>query len=428
MLALLIAAALTAGASSPAAAPATPIPLTSVTADLDGTGRSLTARVSARGKKALLEITDAKGKRLAATEAPAPAGASSARLARGDLGSTGSLIEVVASGSEEECRSFWRLRDGTPARLPARRGKNDLPDCARPDGWAAHWEKTAADAPAVWVRERARETARGMHREREVYAFSGFSLDLDPGRSSGEIAGVAIPIWNDAILYTPSALDILSSRFDFTRFRAAPRLAIRADREQGVFALEFSDHAGHLENPVTAAGPGADPNETDLTLKTETGKASARVTLRGSIITEVRVVGLSSRWDGGYQPASRFAGGALEIFARAEDELASDALVGLWASDRGEQLAVNLVPGLLGVVEMRRSRLDVSLNDVPPGTDVLLLPRDGAAPAWAFVLKGGNGIDRVPVQCGSRKAGSWNCETAGPAEAFHRVGGRMNAR
>jgi hypothetical protein len=77
---------------------------------------------------------------------------------------------------------------------------------------------------------------------------------------------------------------------------------------------------------------------------------------------------------------------------------------------------------------MRRSQLDVSLDPVPAGTDVLLLPRDGAAPAWALVLKGANGIGRVPVRCGSRNAGSWSCETAGPAEAFHRVGGRMNAR
>ena len=77
---------------------------------------------------------------------------------------------------------------------------------------------------------------------------------------------------------------------------------------------------------------------------------------------------------------------------------------------------------------MRQSQFDVSLDPVPAGTDVLLLPRDGAAPAWAFALKGSNGIDRAPVRCGSRIAGSWSCETAGPAEAFHRVGGRMNAR
>ena len=423
MLALLIAAvALAAEASSPVPAPA------ALTADLDGTGRALTAKVSARGKTARLEIADAKGKRLAAVDAPAPGGVSAIRLGSGALGSPGTLMEVVAVGPDEECRSFWRFREGALVRLPARHGNQNLPDCARPDGWTAGWEKKAGDAPAVWVRERTRETPRGTHREREVYAFSGFSLDLDPVRSSGEIAGVAIPAWNDAILYTPSALDNLSSRFDFTRFRTAPRLTIRADRAQGLFALEFTDHAGRLEAAVIATAPGIDLNEIDLTLRAETGKASARVIRRGAIVTEARVAGVSSRWDGGYEPASRFTGAAREIYARAEDELASNALVGLWASERGEQLAMNLVPGVLGVIEMRRSQLDVSLDPVPAGTDVLLLPRDGAAPAWALVLKGANGIGRVPVRCGSRNAGSWSCETAGPAEAFHRVGGRMNAR
>jgi hypothetical protein len=422
MFALSIAAVVLAAASSPAP------PRAALTADLDGTGRALTATARARGKTARLEIANAKGKLLSAVDAPAPGGASAVRLGSGALGSPGTLMEVVAAGPDEECRSFWRFREGALVRLPARHGKQNLPDCARPDGWTAGWEKTDGDTPAVWVRKRTRETPRGTHREREVYAFSGFSLDLDPVRSSAEIAGVAIPVWNDAILYTPSALDNLSSRFDLTRFRAAPRLAIRADRAQGLFVLVFEDHAGRLEAAVTATAPGIDPNEIDLTLRAETGKASARVTLRGTIVTTARVAGVSSRWDGGYQPASRFTGAALEIYARAEDELASNALVGLWASDRGEQLAMNLVPGMLGVIEMRRSQLDVSLDPVPAGTDVLLLPRDGAAPAWALVLKGTNGIGRVPVRCGSRNAGSWSCETAGPAEAFHRVGGRMNAR
>lgn len=422
MLALSIAAVLLASASSPAPSPA------ALTANLDGTGHALRATLRANGKAARLEITGEKSKRLAAADAPAPGSSFSVRLTSGALGSVGTLLEAVAAGPEEECRSFWRFRNGALARLPARRGGQNLPACARPDGWKSVWEKKAADAPAVWVRERERETPRGTHREREVYSFSGFSLDLDPVRSSGEIAGVTIPVWNDAILYTPSALDILSSRFDFTRFRSAPRLRIRTDRAQGVFALELTDQAGRLEAAVTGTAPGIDSNEIDLTLRAESGKASARVTLRGAIVTEAVVAGVSPHWDGGYRPASRLAAGALEIYARAEDELTSNSLTGLWASDGGEQLAMNLVPGVLGAVEMRRSQLDVSLDPVPGGTDVMLLPRDGAAPAWALVLKGPNGIDRVPVHCGSRNAGSWSCEMAGPAEAFHRIGGRMNAR
>ena len=423
MLVLLIAAlALTAEGASTASAS------TALTANLDGTGRALTARISASGRTARLEIADAKGNRLAAAEVPAPAGPWAARLGGGAIGSPGTLIEAVAAGPDEECRSFWRFKEGALSRLPARRGTRDLPDCSRADGWTAGWERKAENAPAVWVRERTRETPRGAHREREIYAFSGFSLDFDPARSSGTIAGVAIPAWSPAVLYTPTALDVLASRFDFRRFRAAPKLTIRADRSQGLFALVFEDHAGRLETPVTATAPGVEPNEVDLTLQAEKGKASARITLRGSIVTQARVQGVSRRWDGGYQPASRFTGAALEIYARAEDEIASNSLVGLWASNRGEQLAMNLVPGALGVLEMRRSQLDVSLDPVPAGTDVLLLPRDGAAPAWALILKGVNGIDRVPVRCGDRISGAWNCERAGPADAFHRVGGRMNAR
>ena len=424
VLALFVAAFVLAAEASPPPAPAPP----ELTADFDGDGRAETATVRAQGKSARLEIADANGKRLAAADAPVPGGASALVLQGGPLGSPGVLIEVIAAGPNEECRSFWRFRDGALTRLPARNGKQDLPDCSQPDGWAASWERTAGDAPAVWVRERTRQTPRGAHRERDVYVFSGFTLDCDPARSEASIAGVAIPNWNEGILYTPLAIDTLSSRFDLTRFRAAPRLAIRTDRAKGLFAFVLEDPAGRLEAPVTAAARGGEKNEVVLTLQTETGKASARVTVRGSIVSEAVVAGLAPRWDGAYQPTSRFTGGALEVYARAEDEVASNAIVGLWASDHGEQLALNLVPGMLGFLEMRQTQVEVSLDHVPAGSDVLLLPRDGTAPSWALVLKGGNSFDRVPVRCSGRNAGSWSCERAGPTETFHRVGGRMNAR
>jgi hypothetical protein len=152
------------------------------------------------------------------------------------------------------------------------------------------------------------------------------------------------------------------------------------------------------------------------------------VTVRGDIVSELRLTGLSPRWDALYLPASRFTGSALEIYARAEDETASNHLVGLWSSQRGERLAMNLVPGILGVLEMRRSQVEVSLDPVPAGADVLLVPRDGSSPVWALALMGPNGLTRLPVKCSSRSAGAWSCEAAGPAESFHRVGGRLNAR
>ncbi|MGH9398865.1 MAG: hypothetical protein ACRD00_00745 [Thermoanaerobaculia bacterium] len=396
-------------------------------ADFDGDGRMETATARLRGKAVRLAILDRGGKRLASTDAPAPEAADVIRLESGALGSPGALMEVVASGGSVECHSIWRFRGGALTRLPVRSGPQTLPDCARPDGWTTAWERKAADAPAVWVRQRSRETAGGAHRQREVYVFSGFALDLDPARSSAEIADVPIPQWNDAVLYPKWALEILSSRYDLARFRAGPRLRLRADRTDGRFVLAFEDHAGKLEAPVTAVGPGGESKEVELTISTENGPAKARVTVRGSIVWEARVTGVSARWDSLYQPVSRFAGGALEVYARAEDEVASNCLVGLWSSERGEQLALNLVPGVLGVLDMRRTQVEVQLDPVPAGADILLLPGDGSAPSWALALKGFNGIARIPVQCAGR-TGAWSCEPAGPAEAFHRVGGRVNAR
>ena len=419
----LLLAALALAGPAPAGSP-------TLTTDLDGDGRAETATARLRGKSVRLEIADLAGKRLASADAPAPRGSGEAAvlLTSGALGSSGSLLEVAATRAGEECHSIWRFHGGALARLPVKRGAETLPDCARPDGWTARWEKRAENAPAVWVRERTRATPRGVHSQHEVFAFTGFALELDARRSATEISGVAIPVWNNITLYTKPALEVLSSRFDLSEFRAAPRLRLKTDRAEGVFELQLQDHAGQLAAPVIAAGPGSEPNEVTLTVRAEKGPSDVRATVRGSIVSEVRVTGLSPRWDALYLPGSRFTGDAIEIYARAEDEIASAYLVGLWSSDRGEQLALNLVPGVLGVLEMRRSQVEASLDPVLAGTDVLLIPRDGSPPAWALALKGPNALARVPVRCGGRNAGAWNCEAAGPAEPFHRVGGRMNAR
>ena len=399
-------------------------------ADLDGDGKVETATAHVRGKTIRLEIADASGKRLASADAPAPDGATDAsiRLQGGSLGSPGALLEVAGDGSGHECRSVWRFHDKALARLPLRRGTASQADCSASEGWTTKWEKPAENAPAVYVRERTRETPGGRHHEKEVFAFTGFALELDPSRGAAEIAGVEIPAWNDAILYTKPALDTLVSRFDLSPFRAAPRLRIQADRSSGLFAFHLSDRQGTLDLPVTANAAAAEPNERDLTLGTDKGPLTIRAAVRGGIVWEVRMTGLSARWDALYVPASRFTGGAFEIYARAEDEIATDYLAGLWASEKGEQLALNLVPGVLGALEMRRASVDVLLDPVPSGTDVLLVPRDGSPPAWGLALRGGNGLARLPVRCGGRDAGVWRCETIGPAQPFHRVGGRMNAR
>lgn len=410
-----------------AAASATPI---SLSADFDGDGRVEIATARPLGKAIRVEIADERGKRLASADAAAPAGEldpASVTLTGGPLGSPGVLLEVSSAAAGEQCHSVFRFKDRTLTRLPLQQGARQLPDCAPAEGWTLRWERPAEDAPAVVVRERIRETPQGPHQEREVYAFRGFALELDPARSSARIGSVVIPTWIPATLYTRDALEILKSRFDLTRFRAAPRLAIETDPARGVFAFHFKDRAGELVAPVTQAGRGAEKNELLLSIRAGDKTTAVRLSVRDRIVTEVGVSGLGSRWDALYSPANRLTGASVETFARAEDEVASDMLPGLWTSERGEQLAMNVVPGVLGVVEMRKAQLEVLLDPVPRGADVLLLPRDGSAPAWALVLRGGNGIGRLPVRC-AREGNAWTCDPAGQAELFHRVGGRMNVR
>jgi hypothetical protein len=410
-----------------AAAPAAPV---SLSADFDGDGRVETATARPLGKAIRVEIADARGKRLASADAVAPAGTldpASVTLTGGPLGSPGVLLAVSSTAGSEQCHSVFRFKDRALTRLPMKQGGRQLPDCAPAEGWTVEWERPAEDAPSVVVRQRTRETPQGPHQEREVYAFTGFALELDPARSSARIGSVVIPTWIPATLYTRDALEILKSRFDLTKFRAAPRLTIETDPGKGVFAFHFKDKAGELVVPVTEAGRGAERNELLLSIRAGDKTAGVRLTVRDRIVTEVTVTGLGSRWDTPYSPANRLTGAAVETFARAEDEIALDMLPGLWSSEKGEQFAMNVVPGILGVVEMRKAQLEVLLDPVPRGADVLLLPRDGSAPGVALSLRGGNGIARLPVRC-ARDGSAWSCDPTGPAELFHRVGGRMNVR
>src|SRR5262249_11317602 len=153
----------------------------------------------------------------------------------------GSLLEVVASTDASECLSVWRYHDGSLTRLPIRGdGGKALPDCASPGEWSHRWERPTPDAPSVLVREKTETAERGTLRRREVYAFAGFSLDLDPKRSGTDVGGLPIPQWYTARYYTLQGLQHLYDRFDLSRFRAMPRLSIDADRDRGLFTLRFS--------------------------------------------------------------------------------------------------------------------------------------------------------------------------------------------
>src|SRR5262249_10022568 len=182
--------------------------------DLDGDGREEV--VSAEGRRGVvrLAVRGADGARIAEAKAPAPAGdVVRVELSSGSLGSAGALVEVDAATDAARCVSVWRLRNGGLERVPMRdeRGK-ELPDCAPPGGWTYRFERESGDRPSMLVRERTESTPQGPLHVREVFAFAGFSLDADSRRSTREIAGVAIPRWYDAVLYSTEALSVLNGR------------------------------------------------------------------------------------------------------------------------------------------------------------------------------------------------------------------------
>ncbi|MGE5277161.1 MAG: hypothetical protein ACM3SU_09215 [Acidobacteriota bacterium] len=396
------------------------------TADFSGGGATETATARPKGKGIRLEILDASGRRIARADAPAPVSNAAVALQTGSIGSVGTLLEVAATGEGRTCRSVWRLRDGALARLPVLLSGNPIPDCESTAGWTSRWDETRNE-PALYVRERERETPQGRLHETRAFRFVGFELREDAGRSGAEVNGVPIPEWYDARLYAKSALEALFQRYALSGLVRAPRLFFEADRERGVFAAHFSDREGEIRLPITASRP-LGKDEPGVALTAGDPPVEIDVTLaRGSIPQDVVVKGAGARFDTAYEPVIHWTPKRIRVYPDAEQELAAEALPGTWATERDERITIAAVSGA-GAVRIGDTELSLRLEGAPEGTDLLLLPRDTGAAAWALTLRGPNALLRVPVRCAPGGPAGSDCRIAGESQAFRRVGSQLNVR
>lgn len=415
-------------AALPAPATASPAPPT-LSVDLDGDGRveTVTAAIAKRGAR--VEVRSADGKKLASADAPGPrSGDASVTLASGALGSAGALLEVTVASPAEECRSVWRLGGGQLTRVPVGSGPGAavLPDCSPAGEWTYSWDAPTKDEPARWRRQRSRETAAGALRQVESFRWVAPRLERDPERSSSEIRGVPIPSWYHATLYPKAALENLYTRFDLAPLKSGPRLVWRTDPAAGVFSLEV-ERAGRRESlPVVAVQKGAERNELLIRVRGPLGERQVQMTLAGNSTSPAETVlaGFEEGLDGYYTPAMRLVEGGLRIFASASDELGGNGLAGTWTGAKGEVMAVTIASGDPLLLQIGKNRYRVEIESSPAGLDALALAADGGS-SFGVKLRGPNALERVPVRCG---AGGHDCRTAGPAERFHRVGARLNAR
>ncbi|MEP6993943.1 MAG: hypothetical protein ABI968_05425 [Acidobacteriota bacterium] len=406
-----------------------PEPMTpTVSADLDGDGTAETATALASRGGVSLEIRNAKGKTMAKETAPAPAAQLvHVSLTAAALGSTGSLLDVLASTDASECRSVWRYHDRALTRIPIQDAAgHPLPDCAAPGGWSHRWEREAAEAPSVLVRERSETVERGTLRRRDVFAFAGFSLNADPKRSGAEINGIPIPSWYEARLYTRTGLEALYKRFEVATLRAEPQLRILADRERGVFALRFQTSEGEIVAPVEAYA--FVPSEAKASLVLRTGEKTFRASVQlgggGSVPTEVRVEGLGRLFDVIFAPAGSWKGSVRQVYPSAADEIASQYLTAQWSGAQGAvQIENEGAPPYR--VRIGKALFTLDMDQTPPATDFVLLPADGSGHAWAIVLRGPNALVRTPMACAAGGAPR-ECRPEGAGETLRRVGARIN--
>jgi hypothetical protein len=411
---------------------ATQNPPATLTADLNGDGSPEKFSATPQGKKIRLEVRDAAGVRLARAEAPAPAGGlPKISVAAGPLAGAGALVEVAAAGPAEDCRTVWRLRGRDLSAVPIAGQNGVLPDCAAHEGWTTRWDTTRENAPADYVRERSLPTADGLFHRLEVYRFSGFRLELDPQRSTAEIAGLSIPDWFPAILYPKTLLESLLSRFDLSPLRTNPRLRLLTDRDEGIFALRVDQPSGQERLPITAATPGVGKNEWVLTAGSppRSGRVRVQLTADGTSPIEAQVEGLGEQLRRFFAPATRSSGTRVEIFPSAEDLLAIHALAGSWDSEKGERIIVTFVSRAPAVVDFGQTRVYLSIPRAPQGSDLLLLPHDRSMPQTALLLRGPDSLTRLPVTCsGANPPAPGACQVTGPGELFHRLGASVNVR
>jgi hypothetical protein len=396
-----------------------------VSVDLDGDGAPETIEAEKARSGVRILVRNARGRRVASASAPAPRGGEVAvDLASGSLGSAGAILEVVASSAAETCRSLWRLRSGKLQALPVRSAAGPLPSCGAREGWTARFDQEAQDKPARYVRERTRETPRGAHRETQVFQFSGFQLDL--AESRGEIGGVAIPDWYDAVFYPRPAIDALFERFDFAPLRELPQLSIDADPAGGTFSLRFHGGGADTDLPVRASSPGPE-GATLLRVDGPSGPVDIAVRVAKQVPYEILVRGIADRLDGLYAPVSRIQDGAFRVYPNAAAELSANGLPGTWSVDGRQIVTIAAASGALDRVLVDGQPFAVDVDRAPSGRDVLLVPEREKALSWALDLRGPHAVLRVPVRCPAQ-SGEAPCEETGAGETLRRLGARINLR
>lgn len=420
------AAAASAASAPPAAGSST------LSADLDGDGsvETVTAKLARRGVD--FEVRSAGGKKIAGAVAPAPRERASLTisLTAGPLGSTGALLEVGASSPGEECRSVWRLGRGRLSRVPVSIGASTLPDCAGAGEWTSSWDRPSEKEPALYRRERTRETAEGTHHVVESFRYDGTRLEPDPAHSAAEIRGVQIPRWFAARLYPKDFLTHLYGRFDLSNLKKAPKLVWRTDPAEGVFSLEVDRPAGRETFPVLRVEKGEMHNELLVRVGVRDSPRQVRVTLGGnsSAPSETVLSGFDPALDGTYTPVMRLSEGKLVIYGSASEEIGL-FLVGTWTGAKGEQMEMSVASGTPFLLQIGKYRCRIEIDSAPDGVDVVAFPTDGAAP-FGLLLRGPSALDRFAMKCGPPSPASSppDCRTDGPGERFHLVGARLNAR
>jgi hypothetical protein len=133
------------------------------------------------------------------------------------------------------------------------------------------------------------------------------------------------------------------------------------------------------------------------------------------------------RFDGGYASVTHWAENRIEVFSSAEQELALQFLPGVWTTERNEHLIIAPGPGP-ATVKLGTSEVSLRLRGAPDGTDLLLVPSEAGASAWAVTLRGPNAFRKSDVRCGNPGEPGVACRTEGEGEIYRRVGSQVNAR
>jgi hypothetical protein len=372
-----------------------------------------------------LTLKDATG-RHADAKAPAPkSDVVRVALSAGTLGSAGALLLVEAAADSGDCVSVWRLRGDRLERVPIHDAGREAPDCFAAAAWKWEWKTSGEGRPAVLVRERSETAPQGTLVVREAFAFAGFSLEPDAALSRRAIAGVEIPAWYDAVLYTGTALEALYSRFDLSRLRPEPTLRIVADRSRGAFAVRFAAPEADVELPVTAS----ETSGKTVRLDARSGEKSARLSVHlggvgDAIPMWVEVSGLGAPFDQVYGPAGSLHGRATKVWASADDELASEELVSVWVDAQGGQSTLELAGDSPYRMRINGDVYSIDRARAEKPIDLVLAPESGKGRAWGITLRGKNVLERTPLAC---PAGGGPCRPDGAPERLRRLGARANA-